>query len=161
MRAFENNESKASDELLTIANAVSSNDLLVRLKLCNRKRDANLASIVIHIEKLLAVAVEESDAFDWISLSLSAASLKLSRFLDHTSVDSNADLGQITSWESRWTNLILMEKLDASHANSIGVFEPKSDTLKRLNHVSIFSTRPTEVDVFLSNIRNTPQWHLT
>ena len=64
MRAFENNESKASDELLTIANAVSSNDLLVWLKLCSRKRDANLASIVIHIEKLFTVAVEESNAFD-------------------------------------------------------------------------------------------------
>ena len=161
MRAFENNESKASDELLTIANAVSSNDLLVWLKLCSRKRDANLASIVIHIEKLFTVAVEESNAFDWISLSLSAASLKLSRFLDHTSFDRDADLGQITSWESRWTDLILMEELDASHANSIGIFEPESDTLKRLNHVSILSARPGEVNVFLSHIRNAPEWHLT
>ena len=64
MRAFEDNESEAGDELLPVADAVPSNDLLVWLELGDRERHSDLAPVVIHIEKLLTVLVEEGDALD-------------------------------------------------------------------------------------------------
>ena len=94
-RTFENNEAEAGDEFLSVAYAIASNDLFVGLEHGEWKRNSDLTSVVVHIKKLLAVAVVEGNALDRVSLSLSAASLELPALRDDTRVHSNADLGQV------------------------------------------------------------------
>lgn len=151
-RTFENNEAEAGDEFLSVAYAIASNNLFVGLEHGEWKRNSNLTSVVVHIEKLLAVAIVEGNALDRVSLSLSAASLKLLALRDDTCVHSNADLGQVACRESRRADLIFMEELNSTHADCVRVFEPEADTFKWLDHRCVFRVWPGKVDVFICDI---------
>ena len=89
---------------------------------------------MVHFSKENTVLPIEIYAFDRISLGFAAASTDGGRFHDHSPINFDLTLHNVTSFKYRRLQVIGdVVKLHASEAHCIAVFEPESDILELWN----------------------------
>ena len=89
---------------------------------------------MIHFSKKNAVLPIEIYAFDRVSLGFAATCTDGSRLHDHSPINLDLTLHNITSFKYRRLQVIgNVVKLHASEAHCIAVFEPESDILELWN----------------------------